>query len=295
VDLKRYLREKRTLIDNYLTSYISQHRSDAHCPEELIEAMGYALMAGGKRLRPILAIASYEASGGDSDAIVPVAASLELIHTYSLIHDDLPAIDNDDFRRNKPTTHRVFGEAIAILAGDALLTDAFRVISGASLDPSVLIKVINEISRACGPGGMVGGQTMDIILEGKEAVEEEVNYIHTHKTGAFIRASVRIGAIMASADNKYLDALTIYGEKTGLAFQIMDDVLDITGSDEELGKKTGVDKQRGKVTYPSVLGLDNSITIAETLINEAIEALKIFDHRADPLREIAQYIISRRN
>ena len=295
MDLKQYLKEKRTLIDNYLTSYISQNKSDADCPEELIEAMGYALMAGGKRLRPILAIASYEASGGDSDEILPVAVSLELIHTYSLIHDDLPAIDNDDFRRNKPTTHRVFGEAIAILAGDALLTDAFRIISGSSLDPPVLIKVINEISRACGPGGMVGGQTMDIILEGKKASEKEVNYIHTHKTGAFIRASVRIGAIMASADNKCLDALTIYGERTGLAFQIMDDVLDITGSDKELGKKTGVDLQRGKVTYPSVLGLDDSIAIAERLINEAIDALKVFDHKADPLREIAQYIISRRN
>jgi len=295
VDLKQYLKEKKSLIDNYLTSYISQHKSNSDCPKELIEAMGYALMAGGKRLRPILAIASYEASGGDSEDIIPIAASLELIHTYSLIHDDLPAIDNDDFRRNKPTTHRVFGEAIAILAGDALLTDAFRVISGSTLDPSILVKVIHEISQACGPGGMVGGQTMDIMLEGKDAVEKEVNYIHTHKTGAFIRASVRIGAIMASAEDRYLDALSIYGERIGLAFQIMDDVLDITGSDEELGKKTGVDQQRGKVTYPSVLGLDDSIAIARRLIDEAIEVLKVFDHKADPLREIARYIISRRN
>jgi len=295
VDLKVYLNEKKASVDRYLSGYISSHRRDPECPLRLIDAMEYALMAGGKRIRPILAIASYEATGGGSEEILPVAASLELIHTYSLIHDDLPPIDDDDFRRSKPTTHRVFGEAIAILAGDALLTDAFRVISGCGVEPSLLLRIIHEISRACGPAGMVGGQTMDVILEGKDAGEQDVRYIHTHKTGAFIMASVRIGGIMAGASEDALNALTTYGKHTGLAFQIMDDVLDLTGSERDLGKKTGVDRQRGKVTYPSIIGLEESLAMAETLIRGALEAVKIFDDKADPLREIARFIISRRH
>lgn len=294
MDLNLYLKEKRKSVDDFLKKYIASKKKLKDCPEQLSEAMGYSLMAGGKRVRPILALASYEAVGG-SDNILPVAASIELIHTYSLIHDDLPAMDNDDFRRNKPTAHKVFGEATAILAGDALLTDAFHIISGARVDPGKLIRVIHELSRDSGPEGMVGGQTADILLESKKAKKNDIIYIHTHKTGALIRASVRIGAIMADAPKDKLSSLTKYAEKTGLAFQIIDDILDITGTKEELGKSTGADDAKGKNTYPSTFGLKRSGKIAEKLIKESLQALDAFDKKADPLREIAKYILMRRN
>ena len=295
MNLNLYLKEKRRSVDDFLKKYIASKKKLKDCPEQLREAMGYSLMAGGKRVRPILAIAGYEAVGGGSDNILPVAASIELIHTYSLIHDDLPAMDNDDFRRNKPTAHKVFGEAAAVLAGDALLTDAFHMISGAGVNPAKLICVIHELTGACGPEGMVGGQTADIMLEGKKAKKKDIMYIHTHKTGALIRASVRIGAIMADAPPDKLASLTEYAEKTGLAFQIIDDILDITGTKAELGKSTGSDDAKGKNTYPSTFGLKKSEKIAEQLINESLEALRGFGNKADPLREIARYILSRRN
>jgi len=295
MDLKLYLKEHKTRVDNYLTKYISSKKKNKDCPGELSEAIAYALMAGGKRVRPILAIAGYEAVNGTSDRILPVAAALELIHTYSLIHDDLPAMDDDDMRRGQPTTHKVYGEAVAILAGDALLTDAFNIITGADATPEVLIKVINELSYASGPEGMVGGQTADLAFEGKKASKEELLFIHTHKTGALLRASVRLGAIMGSADESELKALTEYGEKTGLAFQVIDDILDVTGTKEELGKSTGADDARGKNTYPSIFGLKESQKMAESLIKDSIKALKGFNGKARPLEEIAKYILSRRN
>jgi geranylgeranyl diphosphate synthase type II len=295
MNLNLYLKQKKKLIDTFLKNYISQKKKRKDCPGKLQEAMGYALMAGGKRVRPILSIASYEAVGGKSNNILPVAASLELIHTYSLIHDDLPAMDNDDFRRNKPTTHRVFGEGTAILAGDALLTDAFSMISQTKANPKQLINVINELSFGCGPDGMVGGQTVDLMLEGTKAKKKELLYIHTHKTGALIRASVRIGAIMADSTPAKLNALTEYGEKVGLAFQIIDDILDITGTKEEMGKSTGSDNARGKNTYPLIHGLKESQMIAEGLINDSLKAIKNFNKKAEPLAEIARYILSRKN
>ena len=295
MDLNHYLKQKKKSVDNFLKKYIASRKKQKDCPKQLCDAMGYSLMAGGKRVRPILAIASYEAVGGKSDNIIPVAASIELIHTYSLIHDDLPAMDNDDFRRNRPTAHKVFGEATAILAGDALLTDAFHLISGSGVKPEKLIRVIHELSRASGPEGMVGGQTADIIFESKKAKKEDISYIHTHKTGALIRASVRIGAIIADSPPGRLSSLTRYAEKTGLAFQVIDDILDITGTKEELGKPTGSDHAKGKNTYPSVFGLKKSEKIAEQLIKESVQALDDFDSKADPLREIAKYILSRRN
>jgi len=295
MNLNDYLRGKRKAVDNFLNGYISSRKKQKDCPGQLSRSMAYSLMAGGKRIRPILALASYEAAGGRSDGILPVAASLELVHTYSLIHDDLPAMDNDDFRRNKPTNHKVFGEAAAILAGDALLTDAFDIISRADSSPSKLLKVIRELAFASGPEGMVGGQTADIIFEGKKAKKKDIVYIHTHKTGALIRGSVRIGAIMAGSAPGKLDSLTRYGEKTGLAFQIIDDILDIIGTKEEMGKSTGADSARGKNTFPSRFGLKESERIAEQLVNESLEALKGFGKKADPLREIAKYILSRRN
>jgi geranylgeranyl diphosphate synthase type II len=296
MDFNVYLKKKQGLVDGFLKKCLTTKKTN-HCfPEKhLYKAMRYSLMAGGKRLRPLLVIASYEAAGGKLRNILPVAASLELIHTYSLIHDDLPAMDNDDFRRNKPTNHRVFGEAIAILAGDALLTDAFGIIARASLPPEILINVFRELTYACGPQGMVGGQTADIIFEDKKINENELRYIHTHKTGAFIRASVRIGAIMSEASPAILHSLTKYGEKIGLAYQIVDDILDVIGTKKELGKSTGIDAMRGKNTYPSVFGLDESKRKAKNLIDGSLKALKGFDRKADPLREIAKYILRRRN
>ena len=295
MNITSYIEDNRKKIDGFLKKYISAKKGNNDCPKELAEAMSYALMAGGKRVRPILAIASYEAVGGRSKGILNVASALELIHTYSLVHDDLPAMDDDDLRRNKPTTHRVFGEATAILAGDALLTDAFHIISTSDGDPKKLITVIEELSHACGPEGMVGGQEVDILLEGKKGSKQDVLYIHTHKTGAFIRGAVRVGALMGGASRKRLDALTEYGEKTGLAFQVIDDILDITGTRAEIGKSTGADAAKGKNTYPSAFGLEKSREIADNLIKEAVHALADFNKNADPLREIARYILSRRN
>ncbi|MBI5055417.1 MAG: polyprenyl synthetase family protein [Nitrospirae bacterium] len=295
MNLDLYLKEKKRLVDNFLKKYIASKKKQKDCPEQLSEAMDYSLLAGGKRIRPVLAISSYAAVGGRSNNILPVASSIELIHTYSLIHDDLPAMDNDDFRRNKPTAHKTFGEATAILAGDALLTDAFNIISNTDADPEKLIRVIRELSYASGPEGMVGGQTVDILLEGKKVKKDDIVYIHTHKTGALIRGSVRIGAIMAGSSPEKLAALTEYGEKTGLAFQVVDDILDITGTKEELGKTAGADKAKGKNTYPSAFGIKKSRAIAERLVNDSVKALKCFDSKADPLREIAGYILSRRN
>jgi geranylgeranyl diphosphate synthase type II len=295
MDLKRYLKEKKKIIDDYLRQYISEKKRDRECPANLRNAMSYALIGSGKRIRPILSIAGYEAAGGKSDSMVPVAAALELVHTYSLIHDDLPAMDDDDFRRNKPAVHKVFGEGAAILAGDALLTDAFHIISRSKAGPRALINIIAELARASGPEGMVGGQTVDLLFEGKKARKKDLLYIHTHKTGALIRASVRIGAIMANASPSRLKALTAYGEKVGLAFQIVDDILDITGTREELGKATGADSARGKNTYPSAFGLQQSHMMAEALIHESLNAVRIFNRKADPLTEIARYILARRN
>ena len=296
MDLNKYLKEKRKLVDGFLKKYISAKKRRKDCPKNLAEAMGYALTAGGKRVRPILAIASYEAAGGRYPGnILPVASSIELIHTYSLIHDDLPAMDDDDLRRNKPTTHKAFGEAEAILAGDALLTDAFNIISQADAKPALLLKVINELSYGSGPEGMVGGQSMDILLEKKKANKKQLLYIHTHKTGALIRASIRIGAIMANASPAKLEALTEYGEKIGLAFQVTDDILDVTGTMEEMGKPTGSDNSKGKNTYPSIFGLNESRKIAIKLVNDSLKALNGFGKKAGPLEEIAKYILTRRN
>ncbi|MBI4698263.1 MAG: polyprenyl synthetase family protein [Nitrospirae bacterium] len=295
MELKVYLKQKQRIVDGFLKEYLSALKSNPPQASRLYKAMGYSLLAGGKRLRPILAIASYEAAGGRSKSILPVAASLELIHTYSLIHDDLPAMDDDNFRRNKPTSHRVFGEGMAILAGDALLTEAFGIISNSPAKSDILIKIIVELTQACGADGMVGGQAADILLEGKRIKEKDLLYIHTHKTGALIKASVRIGALMAAAPPSVLNSLTKYGTNIGLAFQIIDDILDIIGTQEELGKSPGADTARGKNTYPSVYGMEESIRKAEQLVEESLEALKGFGAKAEPLREIATYLLKRRN
>jgi geranylgeranyl diphosphate synthase type II len=296
MDIKAYLNSRKGMVDKSLEALVPPTGT---FPPKVFEAMRYSLFAGGKRVRPIMAVASAEALGARISGLLPIAASLELIHTYSLIHDDLPAMDNDDFRRGRPTCHKVFGDAIAILAGDGLLTMAFEALS----DPRRLISisakrqlaVIREIATASGVYGMVGGQVVDMESEGREIDLPTLDYIHTRKTGALIRAAVRVGALYARASEKRLRALTRYGEMTGLAFQIADDVLDITGTQEELGKDIGSDLKKGKKTFPAVYGLEESRRRAKEVVGHALEALKAFDRKADPLRELAKYIINRVN
>jgi geranylgeranyl diphosphate synthase type II len=260
--------------------------------------MRYSLFAGGKRLRPILCVSGASAVGGDERDVLPVACALELIHTYSLIHDDLPAMDDDDMRRGKPTCHKVFGEAVAVLAGDGLLTEAFYLMSRKDLSghmsPHALLQVIPMIASAAGYQGMVGGQVVDIQSEGKGVEASLVEFIHTHKTGALITASVVSGALMGGGTQEQVAAIRTYGQKIGLAFQIADDILDIEGDTRTLGKGVGNDARKGKITYPSVLGLDKSKKIQRLMIKEAFKSLEAFDNRADPLRNIAIYIIERK-
>lgn len=296
MDIKDYLSSKKEIIERFLESYLPHEES---YPQEIHKAMRYSLFAGGKRLRPILSIASYETVRDDTNSILPVACAIELIHTYSLIHDDLPSMDNDNFRRGKQTNHKVFGESIAILAGDALLTMAFTMMTDEfytrKIKPESLIQVIREISLAAGDKGMVGGQAVDILSEDRSIDLKTLEYIHTNKTGALIRASVRAGGILAGANEEKLKGMTLYGEGIGLAFQITDDILDIEGTKEDLGKETGMDSAKGKNTYPALVGIDSSKVKVKELIDNALVALKNFDERADPLREIALYIGSRRN
>ncbi|MGC8937913.1 MAG: polyprenyl synthetase family protein [Thermodesulfovibrio sp.] len=290
-DLKKYIAEKRAKIEEFIKSYFNP----AIVPPILHESVLYSLTAGGKRLRPILCISAYEACGGKED-ITAYATAIEFIHTYSLIHDDLPAMDNDDLRRGKPTNHKIFGEAIAILAGDGLLTEAFRILSNPAytdVEPLNLIKVIHELSNSAGVYGMVGGQAMDLISERKEPDKESVEFIHLNKTAKLISASVKSGAILASADDEQMKKIETYGLSIGLAFQIIDDILDIEGSTEEIGKPKGSDIEKGKMTYPRVYGITQSRKKAKQLIDEALNALETFDEKAEPLREIAKYIIKR--
>ena len=289
-DLKKYLQEKKELVDSYLREYFSRPIN----PERLHEAMRYSLFAGGKRLRPILCIASYEACGGESEHILPQASAIELIHTYSLIHDDLPAMDNDDLRRGKPTNHKVFGEAMAILAGDALLTEAFVMFTqNRVFEAENVVEALRELAEAAGPFGMVGGQAEDILSENKEPDPKTLHFIHTHKTGALIRASVSIAPILAGAPMGYLEGLSLYGEKIGLAFQIVDDILDVVGEEERLGKRPGADMDKGKVTYPALYGLERSRAAAEELVNEARAAISRIEKGDGPLTAIAGYILKR--
>jgi len=296
MDIKTYLSRKKVIIDKSLNKLVPQAKT---FPPAVHEAMRYSLFAGGKRVRPILAVASAEALGAPIADLLPIANTLELIHTYSLIHDDLPAMDDDDFRRGRPTCHKAYGEAIAILAGDGLLTMAFEILSDPrkqkTLSSKRMLAIIREISTASGVFGMVGGQVVDIQSEGQDVDFPTLEYIHTHKTGALIRASVRIGALYAGAGKRQFAALTHYGELTGLAFQIADDILDITSTQEELGKDIGSDLKKGKKTFPSFYGLEESRRRAIEVVDKALLTLKDFDRKADPLRELAKYIIHRVN
>lgn len=297
MDLKSYLKEQCARVDAALDHFLPK---ETILPHSLHKSMRYSVFAGGKRVRPILMLAACQAVGGDTERAIPAACAMEMIHTYSLIHDDLPAMDDDDFRRGNPTNHKVFGEAIAILAGDALLTEAFRLISNpafaAGCDPVARLAVIHEIANCAGSCGMVGGQVVDMESEGKSDIDlPTVQYIHTHKTGALIKASVVAGALLGGADEQKLAAITRYGEAAGLAFQIADDILDIEGTTEEIGKDAGSDVARGKATYPAVMGLAAAKVEAKAMMDEAMRALDVFAGEADPLREIAAYIVKRKN
>jgi len=309
--LSSYLLKNKDIIDGYLRRFAG---TPGEIPNTLYNSMHYSLSAGGKRIRPILSIASCEAVGGNIEDVIPAAIAIEMIHTYSLIHDDLPAMDNDDMRRGKPTNHKVFGEATAILAGDGLLTMAFSILSATKSNanhpspyPSPLrgegqgegatngnrLRIIHEIALAAGPEGMVGGQQLDIENEGKKIDAPELENLHSRKTGALILAAVRTGGISGGATEMQLQALTVYGKKTGLAFQIADDILDVEGDADDVGKSIGKDAKQSKNTYPAVLGLAQSKILAGRLVDEAITALDSFDEKADPLRMIAAYIVDR--
>ncbi len=295
MDLKIYLKEKRELVDAFFHAYFGE----AGRPAVLQEAMLYSLFAGGKRIRPVLALASYEACGGDASDIVPYASTLELIHTYSLIHDDLPAMDNDDLRRGKPTNHKVYGEAVAILAGDALLTEAFVILGDPSLGRKItethLLKAAREVAVASGMCGMVAGQVQDMLSENSEPDEDTLEFIHRCKTAALIRASVKVGAILSRRGDNVIDAVTEYGDNIGLAFQVIDDILDIEGETEVLGKPRGSDEKKKKMTYPRLYGIEKSRKKAKELVNGAIASLAPFGEEAEPLREIARYLLERKS
>ena len=263
--------------------------------ETLEKAMEYSLMAGGKRLRPVLLMAAADAVGKDGAAFLTTGCAIEMIHTYSLIHDDLPAMDNDDYRRGKPTNHRVFGDGIAVLAGDALLTLAFEVmLRQESTAPETLVAVISEMSRAAGPYGMVGGQALDLEGEGRRLDLAALRKIHMGKTGALFCAAIRSGAILAGAKEEELAALTLYAERFGLAFQITDDILDVTGDEAAIGKPVGSDVRNEKATYVTLTSLEEAKKLAEDAVDEAVAALDIFGERAAFLRDLALFLLGRK-
>ena len=287
--------ERRTLVEAALTQWLPGAEV---APATIHEAMRYSVLAGGKRLRPMLALFGCEAVGGRLDDAMPAAVALELIHTYSLVHDDLPAMDDDDYRRGRPTCHKVYGEAVAILAGDALLTHAFQVLA----DPAAggvpaprRLQIVAEIASAAGSVGMVGGQTMEIQAEGQTPDPETLLALHAMKTGALLRASLRVGALAGGADEAALAALTRYGERLGLAFQIVDDILDIEGNSAEMGKTAGSDLRKKKATYPAVFGLETARRDAARLLREATESLGLLGEGGAVLAALAEYVGNRRS
>ena len=293
MSLRDYLARQRRLIDEELGRLVPPETTP---PETIHRAMRYSLFAGGKRIRPILCMEAARAIAGDPDGIASCACSLELIHTYSLIHDDLPALDNDDYRRGKLTNHKVFGDAIAILAGDSLLTLAFHVLAELSVDGDRKSRLVAELAIASGTvGGMIGGQVADLEGEGKTPDAQLLETIHRAKTGALLRASLRMGAIYAGADAVQCAALSCYGEHVGLAFQIVDDILDIEESSEALGKTAGKDAQQHKITFPAVYGLADSRRMAEDECARAHAVLEPFGPGAVRLHELADLIVHRKS
>lgn len=290
-NLKAYLLERRALVEAELERSIT-----VAYPKILYESMRYSLLAGGKRLRPILCLASCELCGGTLEMAMPTACALEMCHTFSLIHDDLPAMDNDDYRRGRLTNHKVYGEDIAILAGDALLAYAFEflIVQTKKVPAHHLLQVVLKLSHTMTATGLVGGQVADLQSEGLQNIDiKTLDYIHTHKTGALLETSVFSGALLTGASDSVLQRLSVYAHHIGLAFQIVDDVLDITGTQEELGKTPGKDQKAQKVTYPSLWGIEESKRKSQELVDLAKAELAGFGDQAQPLMAIADYIIAR--
>ncbi len=299
MNLDSYLKSQKAIVEKALEAIL---KNPGGAPERLRESMAYSLYLPGKRLRPVLALAGAEAVGGDPSLALPIACALEIIHCYSLIHDDLPAMDDDDLRRGKPTNHKIYGDGIAIVAGDALHAEAFhsaaraygRLALEGRVNAAVALEALAELAHAAGMSGMCGGQVLDLVYEGNAAVDlNTLEEIHRLKTGRLLEASVGLGGKIAGGTAAQVAALRTYGAAIGLAFQIVDDVLDVEGG-VELGKDIGSDEARGKATYPALLGLDRAKVLAKEWIDRALEALSPFDLRADPLRAIAQYVIARR-
>lgn len=295
MDFKKELKERSIYIEDKIESYLPKEEG---YQKTIFEAMNYSLRAGGKRLRPILLMEAYKLCQGQGEDFVPYSVAMEMIHTYSLIHDDLPALDNDDLRRGKPTNHIVFGEAMAILAGDALLNTAYETMLNATFKhprPELSLRAAYEISRWAGIYGMIGGQVVDVESEDKKINKDKLDYIHMNKTAAMIVGSVRAGAILAGVDEDRLESLTKYAENIGLAFQIVDDILDIEGDEKLLGKRVGSDLDNDKSTYPSLLGISESKKIVENLIEEAKISLEVFDSDAEFMNALADFIRDRQN
>jgi geranylgeranyl diphosphate synthase type II len=292
VNLKSYLVARQKLIDRALDRYLPKANTK---PTTLHRAMRYSLFAGGKRLRPILCLAAAEACRGKINDALPLAGALECIHTYSLVHDDLPSMDNDDFRRGRPTCHKVFGEGIAVLAGDALLTIAFEIVSRTKPSPRYdMSTLLREIAVAAGSQKLIAGQVADLEAEGKNVKRRELQFIHENKTAAILRGSVRLGAMSANADARKLAAITRFGQRLGLAFQIIDDILDVTQTTEILGKSAGKDVAAKKATYPAAIGLEKSRAEARRLTRQAHDALSAFSSRdAEALHALANYLLER--
>jgi geranylgeranyl diphosphate synthase, type II len=292
MDIKARLSEMRTSVDAYLDRLLP---AESEAPSVIHKAMRHSIFAGGKRIRPILACASGTSIAGNDDLLLHLGAAIEMMHTYSLIHDDLPALDNDDLRRGVPTCHKVFGEAMAILAGDALMTLCYQVLSSLpKASDAAKVAIIREISCATGTvNGMIGGQVVDLESEGKPFTAEHLEYIHNAKTGALLRACVRCGALAADANESQLESMTQFGRKIGLVFQIVDDILDVTSSSEMLGKTVGKDEKVKKATYPALYGIEASRQKAKELTAAALEDIQSFGKEADLLRELARYMVGR--
>jgi len=293
-DLTNYLNDKKELINSELDKIFRNFASSRH----IVKAMKYSLMAGGKRIRPILCLAATDAVGGDLESALPAACALEMIHTYSLIHDDLPAMDDDELRRGKPTCHVAFDEATAILAGDALLTLAFQILSSPvkikESEALIWLNVIQVISSAAGFKGMIDGQMKDIISEGTSLSLDDLENMHALKTGALIEASIFSGAILGNGSQEQIKQLGIYAKNIGLAFQVTDDILNVEGNPAVMGKAVGTDKNRKKSTYPLIMGLNESKEFATDIVNNALKSIEFFDNKADPLRAVAEYILKRK-
>ena len=292
MNLKAYLRSRQREIDHALDRYLPKANTK---PATLHKAMRYSLFAGGKRLRPILCLAFAEACGGKIRDALPFACALECIHTYSLVHDDLPSMDDDDFRRGRPTCHKVFGDGIAVLAGDALLTIAFEIVSTAKPAPRYNMSILlREIAVAAGSQKLIAGQVADLEAEGRPVKRDQLRYIHENKTAAILTSSLRLGAMSANADARKLRAITNFGRRLGLAFQVIDDILDVTQTSEILGKSAGKDVAAKKATYPAVIGLEKSRAEARRLTRQAHDALSVFPSgEAEPLHCLANYLLER--